>query len=198
MASSTDDEAPAAAASCASCGAALAADQRYCLSCGARRGALPAAVADASRADERGRPAATDAPPRRAAPAALPRGDDERSASRSFMPSPRAAAVAVMALLAFGVVLGSADQPARAERRPRLDRARSEPTGAAPEAAPKKPSAEAGTGAEAAPPPTRRRRSARSQPRRKKQPPPRSPPNDQLPPELPEEEAAAAESSTSS
>src|SRR5262245_41074201 len=35
----------ASAASCASCGSHLAAGQRYCLGCGERRGALPAAVA---------------------------------------------------------------------------------------------------------------------------------------------------------
>ncbi|MFZ1994308.1 MAG: hypothetical protein WAU75_09375, partial [Solirubrobacteraceae bacterium] len=29
---------------CASCGARLATDQRYCLTCGTRRGPLPAAV----------------------------------------------------------------------------------------------------------------------------------------------------------
>ena len=40
------------------------------------------------------------------------------------MPSPQVAAVAVMALLAAGVVLGSVDQPARAERRGRFDHPR--------------------------------------------------------------------------
>ncbi len=89
---------------CAGCGAALAAGQRYCLECGERRGPLPAAVAKWLSIVE----------PATAAPSApAPDGepsDDEASATR-YMPEPRTAAVAVMALLAFGVLLGGLTGP---------------------------------------------------------------------------------------
>jgi hypothetical protein len=85
---------------CAKCGAAFASDQRYCLECGTRHGPLPPVVAarlaeqvrrdrDESKGDE------VEATPKPVAAA-------------GFMPTPRAAAVAVMAMLALGVALGSA------------------------------------------------------------------------------------------
>ncbi len=90
---------------CSECGAHLAHDQRYCLDCGARRGALPAAVVEliatatnhvrepleAYREDEQ------------------PAGWNEPTGVS--MPTPAVAAVAVMALLAFGVLVGSAVSP---------------------------------------------------------------------------------------
>ncbi len=100
-----------AAASCPACGAPLAADQRYCVECGARRGPLPAIVCEAIGAathahareagrDEEGRERVGGEGVGREAPAeALP------------LPTPRAAAVAVMALLAFGVLIGSSIAP---------------------------------------------------------------------------------------
>jgi hypothetical protein len=84
----------------------LAADQRYCLVCGERRGAIPAAVAQwlsIVEPDE-----ADAAPPPTSAPAAV----GEEATPRSYMPEPRSAAVAVMCLLAFGVVLGGLTGPA--------------------------------------------------------------------------------------
>ena len=98
------------AAGCASCGSHLAADQRYCLSCGERRGALPPGVAEwlsIMPADDAAEPApvGVDAAP---TPTAEP---DEEDAFNRYMPEPRAAAIAVMALLAFGVLVGAATGP---------------------------------------------------------------------------------------
>jgi hypothetical protein len=105
-------------ARCAECGSELSASQRYCLECGARRGALPAVVA--SRIDalkERGRQTMSKLKP--VAPAAVASaaaaGADEAATEErdpwGFMPSPQVAAIAVMALLAAGVILGSVTNP---------------------------------------------------------------------------------------
>ena len=81
-------------------------DQRYCLECGERRGAIPAAVASwlsiVAAEPSRMRPAQSVA--------ADPVADDaeEEDSQRRFMPEPRSAAVAVMGMLGFGVLLGSA------------------------------------------------------------------------------------------
>jgi phosphatidylinositol-3-phosphatase len=90
---------PARAGRCSSCGAALSEDQRYCLQCGTRRGPLPTVVAERLAALVR-RDRGEESPP----------GDDaaDRPATGfAFMPTPRVAAVAVMAMLAFGVLIGS-------------------------------------------------------------------------------------------
>ncbi|HEX3324462.1 MAG TPA: alkaline phosphatase family protein [Solirubrobacterales bacterium] len=117
MAISNDDEGlgGARASGCASCGAGLAPSQRYCLKCGARRGPLPAAVA--KWLSIVGAPATGDAAPgsldAEDAGEAVAVGDpagDEAPAAR-YMPEPRTAAVAVMALLAFGVLLGGVTGP---------------------------------------------------------------------------------------
>jgi hypothetical protein len=98
---------------CAECGAALSSDQRYCVECGVRRNALPPAVAGLITPlleHDRGAKAGTAATPK-AAPAAEAGPEPAKQAAPAglaFMPSPRAAAVAVMAMLAFGVVIGSA------------------------------------------------------------------------------------------
>ena len=84
---------------CADCGAALSDDQRYCVSCGRSRGPLASGVA-ASVAAVIAAETAERPPPPAVAPAAATTGF-------AWMPSPRAAAVAVMAMLALGVVLGS-------------------------------------------------------------------------------------------
>lgn len=102
---------------CADCGAALSASQRYCLECGARRGPLPALVANRVAAlKERGRSVGADAEGTPVAPADPPETASQEKASEEqgrwdFMPSPQIAAVAVMALLAAGVVLGSVTSP---------------------------------------------------------------------------------------
>jgi hypothetical protein len=87
------------ASRCAECGERLFHDQRYCVACGARRGPLPAWVAALIGVAE-ARGGATVAAV--AAPA---------SAARPWFPSVRAAAVAVMGVLAFGVAVGSAVAP---------------------------------------------------------------------------------------
>src|SRR5258705_2764292 len=79
---------------CRSCSAPLAADQRYCIVCGTRRGP----VSDAMRS--------LIAPA--AGIASADAVSDEVVSTGTFtMPSPRSAAVAVSAVLAFGVVVGS-------------------------------------------------------------------------------------------
>jgi phosphatidylinositol-3-phosphatase len=97
---------------CSECGAARAPDQRYCLKCGARLGALPAAIAFQI---ERLRTFATGRIPivRGGATEGQPRKDAKKGKGwpyerSAFMPSPRAAAAAVIAMLALGVALGSA------------------------------------------------------------------------------------------
>jgi len=87
---------------CAQCGAQLAHDQRYCVECGARRGALPRHISGSIAAImERGRrvasPGRSEAEPLVAPPAR----------SGLAMPTPRAAAAAVIAMLGFGVFVGS-------------------------------------------------------------------------------------------
>jgi phosphatidylinositol-3-phosphatase len=96
------------ASSCSACGAALVADQRYCLSCGTRRGPLPAAVAEWLSIVPPEPDAATQAA-ESLSPAAEPEEDEDPL--HRYMPEPRTAAVAVMALLAFGVLLGAATGP---------------------------------------------------------------------------------------
>jgi phosphatidylinositol-3-phosphatase len=104
--SADDGDRKFGSSSCSSCGARLAADQRYCLACGERRGAIPAAVAQwLSIVDSPDEAAAAPA----AASASVA---GEEASARSFMPEPRSAAVAVMCLLAFGVLLGGLTGPA--------------------------------------------------------------------------------------
>jgi phosphatidylinositol-3-phosphatase len=88
---------------CAECGGPLAPDQRYCLTCGARRGGLPGAVAGTLAAlSAKGKDSAAAA--RDKAP--KPAGDGE--GGWSWMPSPAAIAIAVIGMLALGVGIGSA------------------------------------------------------------------------------------------
>jgi hypothetical protein len=86
----------------------LAVDQRYCLACGERRGAIPAAVARwLSIVDP---PAEAENPP--AAAAALAAATGEEESTRRYMPEPRSTAIAVLTVLAFGVLLGGLTGPA--------------------------------------------------------------------------------------
>src|SRR5581483_4873005 len=91
---------------CASCGARLATDQRYCLSCGTRRGPLPSSVESTLRGMR--------VPP---APVIekLPAPPEPRPPLTLTLPTPRVAALAVMAMLAFGVVAGSLTGPGGTE-----------------------------------------------------------------------------------
>ena len=110
----SDDEGVRGAERCDECGTRLAPGQRYCIECGARRGPLPAVVGErVAKLKERGRPHGSTArvaavPPATAAAAAA---DEEDDGFWSFMPSPQIAAVAVMALLAAGVIIGSVTSP---------------------------------------------------------------------------------------
>ena len=88
---------------CTTCGAPLAHDQRYCVECGMRRGPLPARVAamiarilDPTR----------DEAPSRTGPVAA--GRVPARPAGPWMPSPRLAAVTVMAMLGFGAEIGAA------------------------------------------------------------------------------------------
>ncbi len=103
------------AESCAGCGATLSASQRYCLDCGARRGPLPALAA--RRIDALKKRGQDDGAEAKASPATTSTAggaaedEDEKAGYWRFMPSPQIAAVAVMALLAAGVVIGSVTSP---------------------------------------------------------------------------------------
>jgi hypothetical protein len=109
----------ARAACCADCGAALAGSQRYCVECGARRGPVPAAFAKwlsilrpdaSSEAPREGLAPGAEEGATAVATAEASAADDTALAER-FMPEPRSAAIATMALLAFGVVVGAATGP---------------------------------------------------------------------------------------
>jgi phosphatidylinositol-3-phosphatase len=90
---------------CGECGARLAYDQRYCVECGARHGPLPRALAELiGLAPQDGLGRASEAGPHEA----HPDSPDEQQ-----LPSPSVSGVAVMALLAFGVLLGSGISPAQ-------------------------------------------------------------------------------------
>jgi hypothetical protein len=100
------------AASCASCNATLESGQRYCIECGARRGPVPAAFAkwlSIMRPDAGSEVAAQD--PEEGAAAATEEVFEDPTLAERFMPEPRSAAIATMALLAFGVVVGGATGP---------------------------------------------------------------------------------------
>lgn len=96
---------------CSECGADRAPDQRYCLKCGARLGSLPTAIVVQL---QRLRTFATGRiPVVKAVPTNEVRGETKKSSGwpyvrSDFMPSPRAAAAAVIGMLALGVALGSA------------------------------------------------------------------------------------------
>jgi phosphatidylinositol-3-phosphatase len=98
---------------CSECGAKRAPDQRYCLKCGARLGSLPAAIVaqlHRIRAFATGRIPVIKAPGTgKQAEKKTEQGKKGWPYERSnFMPSPRAAAAAVIGMLALGVALGSA------------------------------------------------------------------------------------------
>lgn len=114
-----DDGPGEQATSCESCGAELSGGQRYCLACGTRIGAIPEAFVrwlSGAKADAEAQPAPSAEP----APSPVedldeePVGDDELEGTafaERYMPEPRSAAIATMALLAFGVIIGAATGP---------------------------------------------------------------------------------------
>jgi hypothetical protein len=93
---------------CEQCGAGLAHDQRYCVECGTRRGPLPAEIAGLIGAIHEQGPE-PDLP--EGTPLADSFSEDRNSKPAApfgfTMPGPRAAAAAVMAMLGFGVIVGS-------------------------------------------------------------------------------------------
>jgi hypothetical protein len=91
---------------CIKCDARLAHDQRYCVECGTRRGPLPPSVAGLIAGIlERGR----NAVPARIGPAE--RRPAGQQGTGGWLPTPSTAAVAVMAMLAFGTVVAAAIAP---------------------------------------------------------------------------------------
>ncbi len=110
--------------SCVECRAALAHDQRYCVQCGARRAPVPHAIARHIQAIGAGHavlepqpgPGEHDAP---ATTADLSEPAGQRVTlwpTEWPMPRPQAVAVAVMALLAFGVIVGTTVRPSASSR----------------------------------------------------------------------------------
>jgi hypothetical protein len=91
---------------CAECDAGLAHDQRYCVECGARRGPLPPEIAGLVGAIREQGPE-PDLPPGTPLADSLAADDRRPPAFGLTMPGPRAAAAAVMAMLGFGVIVGS-------------------------------------------------------------------------------------------
>jgi len=87
---------------CAECSSPLAHDQRYCVECGARRGSLPRHISSLiGGIMEQGR----RIPAGGALPATAPAPEPSRF--DAWVGAPRAAAVAVLGMLGFGVVVGS-------------------------------------------------------------------------------------------
>jgi hypothetical protein len=97
---------PRSALRCAECDAPLAHDQRYCVECGVRRGPLPAEIAGLIGAIHEQGPA-PDLPPGTPLADSLAESDRRPQTGGFVMPSPVAGAVAVMGMLAFGVIVGS-------------------------------------------------------------------------------------------
>jgi len=101
---------------CESCGSALEDGQRYCLRCGTRIGPIPDAFAEWLSAAKAGAtvPATDrvpDSPTIESGSGAEGEEYEDASLAERYMPEPRSAAVATMALLAFGVVVGAATGP---------------------------------------------------------------------------------------
>ncbi len=97
---------PRNASRCSDCEAPLAHDQRYCVECGARRGPLPAQIAGLIGAIREQGPSPA-LPPGTPLADSLSEADRRPQAGGFAMPGPLAAAVAVMGMLAFGVIVGS-------------------------------------------------------------------------------------------
>lgn len=104
MATTKDDQ-KGSSRTCRECGAARALDQRYCLECGARLGSLPAAIRSQFARLFGGKARKPNAEKKTGEPVPEDGWPFKRS---EHMPSPRAAAIAVIGMLGLGVLLGSA------------------------------------------------------------------------------------------
>jgi len=107
----------AAVSQCRECGAGLADDQRYCVECGERRGPLAPAIATLIGASPSKAAGFAEADGGELEAAELEAGELEAGAGEhapAWLPElpPSVAALAVVALLAFGVLAGSAVAPA--------------------------------------------------------------------------------------
>jgi len=177
-----DDEARGYAPGCSSCGASLKPDQRYCLECGERRGAIPAAVAKWLSIVE---PSVESDPAQPTPEPPSPPQEEEGEIRSSYMPAPRSAAIAVLTVLGFGVLLGGLTGPAAqsAGIAPIVLYSEAEPTPPA-ESAPEPAAEPTEPVAVAAVPPA-----AAEVPLQAEAPeePLAAPPKKKLPPELPEE-----------
>ena len=95
---------------CSNCGSPLAYDQRYCLSCGQRRSRLPRSIAQVIGAmfekGEKLKP-----PEGQVSPTPRQKPPQKSSPFGPGMPGPLPSAAAVLAMLAFGVVIGSVEAP---------------------------------------------------------------------------------------
>jgi phosphatidylinositol-3-phosphatase len=107
VATTKDDQKGGGSSSCAECGAAFSGEQRYCLECGARRGDLPPAIAARISTLLRRDRAAGERPVKPAPKQDEAEQEDKEKKATNYMPSPRAAAVAVLGMLGLGVLLGS-------------------------------------------------------------------------------------------
>jgi hypothetical protein len=98
---------------CGECGSRLAYDQRYCVDCGARRGALAPATAEWIGIERPVEHSVEHVTASEASAAPAYPADSEQAGRQPATPSPSIVGVAVMALLAFGVLIGSAVRPAQ-------------------------------------------------------------------------------------
>jgi hypothetical protein len=101
---------------CRECGAPLAYDQRYCVECGVRRGPLPLAIAERiGVVPHDGLRRALNGGYERGVSEAAAETDpyEDGSLEDAPMPSLSITGVALMTLLAFGVLVGSAFSPAQ-------------------------------------------------------------------------------------
>ncbi len=166
--------------SCASCGAAFAGDQRYCLECGTRRRSLPPAIASRLAALRRGDGGEESSE-------AGDAGTPPPATSPGFMPSPRAAAAAVLGMLALGVMLGSATSQIAQSAGLSSILLEVAPSPPAAEAEPARVAA-APSGAESAPLPVATTSSLPAEPLPPEEPAPEPLAEPTLPPEIPEAE----------
>ncbi|HEY1520463.1 MAG TPA: alkaline phosphatase family protein [Solirubrobacteraceae bacterium] len=91
---------------CAGCDTRLATDQRYCVECGARRGPLSPEIG--ARIGAIHEPGPTPSLPEGTPLADCIATEDQRPQAFGLaLPGPRATAIAVMGMLAFGVIIGS-------------------------------------------------------------------------------------------
>jgi hypothetical protein len=105
--------APGAGEPCAACGAAMAADQRYCLACGERRAVMSSVLLGGPPLRSEAEPGASASPPARPPAAAIaPAGADDRARSNALAVI---AGVGVLLLaMGVGVLIGRSSATTKA------------------------------------------------------------------------------------